>query len=178
MVDPLAAAAATAQSSGELPGVEDMTSAAAAAASAASAAAMADGDSATAAGLDGSNGLSNWPNGNRAAAMASYCGLPEIKPLPDAEVIESLRMSVPQRLHRPSNMSTMTGVAESVAGFEGPGISSMCADIMRGRWLWIGELLVHDLGKFRWVFHLCYLHCCCIDLPTTNDCNVTLTLNT
>jgi hypothetical protein len=112
---------------------------------------MADGDAATAAGLDGSNGLSNWPVGNRAAALASYCGLPEIEPLPDAEVIESLRMSVPQRLHRPSNMSTMTGVAESVAGFEGPSISSMCADIMRGRWLWIGELLVHDLGQFRCV---------------------------
>jgi hypothetical protein len=121
-----------------------------AAAAAASAAAMADRDAATAARIDGSNGLSSWPGGNR-AALDSFCGLPEIELLPDAEVIESLRMSVPQRLHRPSNMSTMTGLADSVAGFEGPSISNMCADIMRGRWLWIGELLVHDLGQFRWV---------------------------
>jgi hypothetical protein len=109
---------------------------------------MAEPSDAAAAALDGSSLLPNWPGGQR-AALDSYCGLPEIEPLPDAEVIESLRMSVPQRTHRPSNLSTVTGAADSVAGFEGPGISNMCADIMRGRWLWIGELLVHDLGQFR-----------------------------
>lgn len=77
--------------------------------------------------------------------MEDYCGLPEIEPLPDVDVLESLRLAA-NRTHRPSTVSTLT---ESIAGFEGPNIGNMCADIMRGRWLWIGELLVHDLGQFR-----------------------------
>lgn len=74
-----------------------------------------------------------------------YCGLPEIEPLPDVEMLESLRLAA-ARTRCPSTVSTVT---DSVAGFEGPNIGKMCADIMRGRWLWIGELLVHDLGQFR-----------------------------
>lgn len=80
-----------------------------------------------------------------AAVMDDYCGLPEIEPLPDVDVLESLRLAA-TGTHRPSTVSTVT---ESMAGFEGPNIGSMCAEIMRGRWLWIGELLVHDLGQFR-----------------------------
>lgn len=81
-----------------------------------------------------------------AAVIGDYCGLPEIEPLPDADVLESLRLAATTRTHRPSNVSTLI---DSVAGFEGRNIGSMCADIMRGRWLWIVELLVHDLGQFR-----------------------------
>jgi hypothetical protein len=80
----------------------------------------------------------------------TYCGLPEIEPLPDIDVVESLRLGA-ARGHRSSNMSSVTGTggAESVAGFEGPSVGLMCADIMRGRWLWLRELLVHDVGQFR-----------------------------
>jgi hypothetical protein len=81
--------------------------------------------------------------------MGGYCGLPEIEPLPDVDVMESLRLGAP-RGHRASNMSSITGGNESVAGFEGHDVGVMCADIMRGRWLWLRELLVHDVGQFRY----------------------------
>eukprot|EP00775_Hariotina_reticulata_P002698 gene2698-2998_t len=83
-----------------------------------------------------------------AAVVDDFCGLPAIEALPDAEVLESLRLAAPQRGRRPSSTSTVTGL-DSVAGFEGPQIGHMCDDIMRGRWLWIRELLVHDLGQFK-----------------------------
>jgi hypothetical protein len=84
-----------------------------------------------------------------AAVLDEYCGLPEIEALPDAEMLESLRLAAPQRGRQPSNTSTVTVGLDSVAGFEGPQIGHMCDDIMRGRWLWLRELLVHDLGQFK-----------------------------
>jgi hypothetical protein len=80
----------------------------------------------------------------------NYCDLLEIKPLPDFDVMESLRLGAP-RGHRASNLSSLTGTGgnESVAGFESADVGMMCADIMRGRWLWLRELLVHDVGQFR-----------------------------
>lgn len=92
-----------------------------------------------------------FPGGAAAAAsiINNYCGLPEIEPLPDVDVMESLRLGAP-RGHRTSNMSSLTGTGnDSVAGFEGADVGMMCADIMRGRWLWLRELLVHDVGQFR-----------------------------
>eukprot|EP00879_Flechtneria_rotunda_P002209 GHRR01002395.1.p1 GENE.GHRR01002395.1~~GHRR01002395.1.p1 ORF type:complete len:1232 (+),score=492.68 GHRR01002395.1:410-3697(+) len=129
---------------------------AAAAAAASAAAAVADehvsGAPATlAAGTAAEEGVDLWAAGAIAsqAVMQDFCGLPEIEFLPDHDVLESLRLAAPARTHRPSNMSTLTAGADSVAGFEGASIGNMCADIMRGRWLWVSEMLVHDLGQFR-----------------------------
>lgn len=95
---------------------------------------------AAAAGMLGADGQP-LPHVMAAAKMLS-AGLPAVDPLPAASTLHSLRLVSPGRL--PS-----LPVTEGSSGFDGPSIGSTCAAVMSGAWLWVRELLVHDLGTFK-----------------------------
>ena len=71
--------------------------------------------------------------------------MPSVAPLPDQEMLQSLRMTGassrgPQSAHE---------TEKSTTGFEGPSIGQTCSELMAGSWLWARQLLVHDLGTFK-----------------------------
>lgn len=69
--------------------------------------------------------------------------LPAVAPLPDPGMLQSLR----PLQHRPRSQSAHTD--DSASCFGGVTIETTCASVMQHRWLWVRELLVHDLGQFR-----------------------------
>jgi hypothetical protein len=71
--------------------------------------------------------------------------MPSVAPLPDQDMLQSLRMTGTSSRGPQSAHETEKGAA----GFEGPSIGQTCSELMAGSWLWARQLLVHDLGTFK-----------------------------
>jgi hypothetical protein len=125
----------------------------AAAAAAAAAAAPGDGGASASAGAPSAAGRSSRRNsgvttGSGATTAeellhaARLRALPAVTPVPDASTLASLR-PLQRRTRTPSARTE-----DSASAFGGAAIETTLGAIMQRRWLWVRELLVHDLGQF------------------------------